>query len=333
MPKFAQSSLRLTAWTAVAVIAIVASLFLAKVSNAQTGQGTGQALEISPPVMTLTTDPGKTIKTRINVRNVSKTDLIVKGEANDFVADGEGGTPKVLLEPGETSPYSIKSWISAPASITLVPQEIKTMEITIAVPADASPGGHYGVIRFTGTPPDLEGQGVSLSASLGSLILLSVNGNVKENLSVEEFSVNKNGKSGTFFDSTPTQIVERIKNSGNTHEQPAGSVTITNMFNKSVASFSYNPQSRYILPGSIRKFDQSLEQQLHGKHLFGKYTATLAILYGKDYGQQLNSTVTFWVIPWKIILIVIAVLIAGFFLIRFGIKRYNRAVVKRAGRR
>jgi hypothetical protein len=330
MPKFAKSKLRIIAWAAVAVVAVGASFSVAKLSSAQTGQGTGQALEISPPVMTLTTDPGKTIKARINVRNVSKTDLVVKGEANDFVAEGEGGTPKVLIGDNQSSPYSIKDWITLPASITLVPQEIKTMQVTINVPADASPGGHYGVIRFTGTPPSLGGQGVSLSASLGSLILLSVNGNVKENLSVEEFSVNKNGKTGTFFDSTPTQIVERIKNTGNTHEQPAGSVTITNMFKKNVASFSYNPQSRYILPGSIRKFDQSLKHELNGKLLFGKYTATLAILYGKDYSQQLNSTITFWVIPWKIILIIIVGLIAAFFILRFAIKRYNKAVIRRS---
>jgi hypothetical protein len=308
------------------------SLLFAHVSSAQSGSG--QALEISPPVLNLTADPGETVKARVLIRNIAKTDLVVTGEANDFVAEGESGTPKVLLEPGETSPYSMKEWIAAPAKLNLVPKEIKSMDITINVPNDASPGGHYSVIRFTGTPPNLEGQGVSLSASLGSLIFMRVSGDITENMSIEQFDISKNSKAGTFFESPPLTFTERIKNSGNIHEQPGGAVTITNMFNKPVATFSYNPDSRRILPGSTRKFEQTVDnKELGGKRLFGKYTAKLTVTYGDKNSKTTTSTVTFWIIPWKIIAIIIGVLIAGFFLLRYAIKRYNRAVVKRANRR
>lgn len=205
------------------------------------------------------------------------------------------------------------------------------MSVTINVPDDASPGGHYGVIRFTGTPPNLEGQGVSLSASLGSLIFLSVSGDVTENLSLEEFSVNKNGKSGTFFESLPLNFVERIKNDGNVHEQPGGSIVITNMFNKTVATFSYNPSARYILPASTRKFEQPLDKSVvANKRLFGKYTATLNVTYGEGNNKTATSTITFWVIPWKLIVGVIAALVIGFFAVRFAIRRYNRYIVGRS---
>jgi hypothetical protein len=282
--------------------------------------------------MALTADPGKQVKATVRIRNVTRTDLVVTGEADDFVAAGEDGTPKVLLNEGETSPYSIKDWIVIPTKLTLVPREIKTMNILINVPVGASPGGHYGVVRFTGTPPNLQGQGVALSASLGSLILLSVNGNITENLSVEDFSVSNGGKSATFFNSAPTHMIERLKNSGNTHERPSGAVTITNIFGKTVATFPYNPDARYILPGSTRKFDQSLKAELKGKRLFGKYNAKLTVIYGNGNNKSTNSSVSFWVIPFKAIAIIIAILIIGFFALRYAIKRYNRYVINRSRR-
>ena len=304
---------------------------LIKTTTAQ--EGAGQGLEISPPVMALTADPGKTVKANILVRNVTSTDLVVTGESNDFVAAGEDGTPKVLLGEDETSPYSIKDWITIPGKVTLVPREIKTMNVAINVPADASPGGHYGVVRFTGTPPSLEGQGVALTASLGSLILLSVSGDITQQLSIEEFSANKDGQTGTFFESLPINLVERLKNSGNVHERPAGAITIRNMFNKTVATFPYNPQARYVLPDSTRKFEQTLNRELIGdKRLFGKYTATLSVTYGEGNDKTADATLTFWIIPWKLILGVIAAIIIGFFLIRFAIRRYNQYVIKRSNK-
>lgn len=290
-----------------------------------------QALEIAPPVVYLKADPGQTVKAKIFLRDVSNSDLIVSGEANDFTAGDENGTPKILLNGDNDNPYSLKNWITVPASLLLVPREVKTMEITIRVPTTASPGGHYGVIRFTGHAPSLEGSGVSLSASLGALILLTVNGNAKESMTLKEFSVNKDGKTGTIFEGAPLNFVERVENSGNIHEQPDGVVTITDMFGKTVATLGINHPPRNILPASIRKFEEPLNSGVIGnKRLFGRYKAVVEITYGKDK-QKLTSSMTFWVIPYKLIAIIIAILIAGFFALRYGIRRYNRYIIGRSG--
>lgn len=137
---------------------MVAGVFLqtATASAQSSGNSGGQALEIGPPVMNLSADPGETIKTKISLRDISSTSLIVQGTVNDFVAGGEDGTPKILLEEGETSPYSFKKWVTPLSQLTLKPKQIKDLPITISVPSNASPGGYYGVIRFTATPPELE---------------------------------------------------------------------------------------------------------------------------------------------------------------------------------
>jgi len=300
---------------------------------AQNSAGAGQALEVSPPVKTLTADPGQTINTEISIRNVSNVDLIVSGQINDFVASGEDGTPKILLdEEDDENPYSFKEWVDPFTDLLLVPREIKILPITINVPVNASPGGHYGVIRFTGGAPELDETGVALSASLGTLMLITVTGETEEKLEIEEFSINQNGVSGTSFQSAPLQFVERLRNTGNNHLLPSGQVIIKDMFGKKVAALNVNLPPRNILPQSIRRFEQPLDNTVIGnKRLFGRYTADMQITYGAD-DQTLTQSITFWIIPYKLIGLIIGGLIIGFIALRFLLQRYNRYIVEKAKR-
>jgi hypothetical protein len=290
----------------------------------------GQALEIAPPLLYLTVNPGQTVKTQILIRDISSGNLIVTGQVNDFVADGESGTPKVLLNNNENDPYSLKNWVSALPTLELIPKQIKTLPVTLNIPANASPGGHYGVIRFTATAPSLQGNGVSLSASLGALVLLTVSGKITENLTVQEFSVNHGGTTGTVFGSGPVNFVERLKNNGNVHVQPTGQVTVTDMFGKKVGAVNVNSPPGNVLPGSIRKFSEPLDSSVIGnKKLFGRYTAKLNVTYGTSK-KALTASLTFWVIPYRTIAIVIILLVAAFFILRYALRRYNRYILARA---
>lgn len=293
-------------------------------------QGSGQALEIGPPVINLSADPGTTVKATISLRDITSTSLFVTSSFNDFVASGEDGTPKILLEEGQTSAFSMKEWVAPISTLTLKPREIKNITLTINVPADASPGGYYGVVRFTGTPPDLDGAGVSLAASLGSLILLKVNGDAKEALGIEEFYVSSNNTRGTLFESAPLTFTERLKNTGNIQQQPTGLVTVKDMFGNVVATLPINQPPRDVLPDSIRKFDQPLDETVIGnKILFGLYNAELSVTYGSDK-QTVSSSISFWVIPYTLIGIIIVGLVLAFFGLRYLIKRYNKYILKQA---
>ncbi|MBL8160070.1 hypothetical protein JNJ66_06465 [Candidatus Saccharibacteria bacterium] len=301
----------------------------------------GQALEIGPPVINLKGDPGQTLKTEIMVRSVSNGKLTVKGQVNDFTAGGDDGTPNLLLEEGEVSPFSMKSWVTPLPQMTLESKQLKQLPVTITIPKDAAPGGYYSVIRFTGTPPELEGTGVSLSASLGSLIFLKVNGDAKEGLEIAEFSTNTYRKATRpgdpdkytptgLFESAPVHFVQQLKNTGNIHEQPGGQIIIKDMFDKKIAAVNVNLPPRNVLPQSTRKFTQVLDGgQLGSRQLFGKYTATMKLSYGTN-NQSVEKTITFWVLPYKLIAIVIAVLIGGFFLFRFLLRRHNERIIRQA---
>jgi hypothetical protein len=99
------------------------------------------------------------------------------------------------------------------------------------------------------------------------------------------------------------------------------------MFNHRIAYLAINSVEGNILPASIRRFDQTLNQ----RHLFGRYHASYSVVYG-DSHQHLSASMAFWVIPWKLILIIIVVLIAVLYAIRLGVRRYNRHIIERAKR-
>lgn len=292
---------------------------------------TGQALEIAPPVLNVKADPGETVRTSISLRDVSTSSLVVRNQINDFVAAGEDGTPKLLLDGSkDDSPYSLKEWIQPLPEFTLKPKQVNQLPLVIKVPANAAPGGYYAVVRFTATPPGLDGTGVSLSASLGTLILLRVNGDARESVKIEEFSATKNGDSNWLFESPPITFLTRVKNNGSLHEQPTGQVAVKDMFGNSVANVNVNLNRNNVLPGSIRKFDHPLDSSvIGGRFLFGRYTADLSLSYGSK-GQTLAASTSFWVIPYRLIGLVIILLIIAFIVTRIGLRRYNERVVTKA---
>ncbi|HET8709448.1 MAG TPA: hypothetical protein VFL85_04165, partial [Candidatus Saccharimonadales bacterium] len=308
------SLLSLAVGTLVYAASLAAPAALAATSTIKStpsAPGSGQALEISPPAITMSGNPGQTLRAQISLRDVSQGNLLVSNQINDFVAAGEDGTPKILMgKDANDSPFSMRKWVVPLPKMLLEPRQIKTLPVIIHIPKNASPGGHYGVIRFSGTAPNVKGSGVALSASLGALMLITVKGPITEKLSLQELSVaklnkdNSLGQPAKLFESAPLGFIEKIKNEGNVHEQPAGNVIIKDMFGKPVAGVNINLPPRNILPDSTRRFTQPLDKSVIGnKRLFGHYTATMTLKYGK--GQTLTAKTAFWVIPWKLILAII----------------------------
>lgn len=294
--------------------------------------GSGQALEIAPPLLNLRADPGETVTANIKIRDIAKEPLIVNGTINDFSSEGESGIPKIDVDQEEPSPYSLINWVAPLAELNLEPGQIKDLPVKINIPADASPGGYYGVVRFTARPGSLDESGVALSASIGALIFLRVNGEAKEGMEIVDLYASKREKRNWFFDSKPITFTQRIKNTGNVQEQPIGLMTVKDMFGRPIANLSFNSERRNVLPGSIRRFDATLDDSNIGNRLlFGLYTAELTSNYGEDNALSTTATVRIFVFPWRMILgviVALAVVIGGF---RVWLKRRDQKAA--SGRR
>ncbi len=317
---------RLGAVIAFAMLAVLSAVPMTHVHAQDQG---GQAIQISPVLVELNADSGQSYKIKLTLTNISSGSLVLLPEVNDFKAKDESGSPEIIFDTSEDAgSYSMKTWISGLPRLVLKSKESRTVEVNVAVPKGAEPGGHYAVARYSGISPELENTGVALSASVGVLILGRVSGDVNESLAVEQFFVEQGGKQRSLLEKTPFMFVERIKNSGSVHLKPTGDVTVKNMFGSKVATLPINDPAKNVLPDSIRRF----EQELSGKFMIGRYTAEMSLAYGTA-GQVLQSSTSFWVIPYKLIAVCLLALIAIIFIGRIMIKRYNRRIIQRSKRR
>jgi hypothetical protein len=300
-------------------------------ATAQSGSGNGY--KISPVRTDLTINPGNSQTTDIYIQNVSSAVENLQVLVNDFQADtSETGTPAILLNGQQAPQHSLKQYVAPVPNITVQPGAQKDVKITITIPANATPGGYFGAVRFAPANVNAE-KNVTLAASVASLILVKVPGNINEQMSIASFDARVNDKNHTVFTSNKgITATVRFKNSGDLQEEPFGKV-ILKKGGKQLASYDINntdPRGN-VLPDSIRKFSVPLTKLSS----FGKYTLEGNFGYGSN-GQLLSAKTTFYVIPvWAIlaaIIVVLLIVLAAFGLPRM-IRNHDRRVLRKAGRR
>jgi hypothetical protein len=294
-----------------------------------------QSYQISPPTANYSDDKGGTQHGTIKVTNLTDTPMTVKVGKENFAAKGEEG--EIELTDNADPLYSLAPWFSFDAAQLDIPARgTKELHYTVAIPADAEPGGRYGSIVFNTIPPKLPpGQsGAAVQQTLASIVFMRINGAAKEQLSVASFETGhldakKNWSPLKGFEYGPVDILTRVKNSGNVHEKPTGTITIKNLFGFKVATIPLD--EHFVIPGATRRLHNTWPDAKHKQQfLFGSYTATLNAKYAD--GKTLTASTTFTVIPWKlvaIVLIVLLVLIVFFWKTR---RRFGRAFRILAGK-
>lgn len=266
--------------------------------------GQASAISISPLIFELNANPGEVLQNTVRIYNDQDYSVGVRVEVQNFLATGESG--QVLVEesvPGETANFSLADWVTvSPSEFELSPLESKIVTFTIIVPEGAEPGGHYASVLVGISGADVSSGGVGIAQKLGSLLLLNVSGDIKEELQIEEFSAPGYSEYG------PVPITLRLRNTGSVHLKPRGFISIQNMFGKEVAKLDV-PQSN-VLPDSIRRISLSWGEKIQ----FGRYDAVLSAVYGSA-NEPLGGVLRFWIVPWKILAIVlIGILIVVLFL-------------------
>ncbi len=306
-------------------LAILSLGFIASVPVGAQSSGAAQGLQISPALVELNAVRGGTYTIKLNVMNVTAADLVYTSSVEDFTAAGETGSPHIVQNSKLPATASIRTWISTVLKFDLGSHQAKDIIATIKIPNNAEPGGHYGVLSFSGETPEVEGTGVGLSASAGALILIRVDGVIKEQAELSSFYTSLNGKQSSFFENGPVTFITRIQNQGNIHIKPFGNIEVRDMFGGLVENMKVNDSKSNVLPNSIRRFETSLNKPW----MVGLYTANLTMGYGTT-GQAITNTITFWVIPYKIVLAVLFILITFIYILTRLVKVYNRRIIEKS---
>ncbi len=334
---FRRRTLTAVGVTMVAVSILVGSAWMGRANAAQTATvGPGNALKVSPVRLDLKMDPGTTQVVKVYIQNLTNAPALLRPFINDFVASSdETGRPNIILNENEYAPSrSFKRLATVSGGDVLVAAgESREVKVTVTAPKDAAGGGYFGAVRFA-PANSINSDNVNLSASVGTLVLLRMEGDVKEEMSLESFDVRKGGGGASAFFSNNKDLnaVVRFKNSGNVQLEPFGSVRLKR-FGKVVTSYEINNEELRgnVLPESIRRFDTKLDKV----GSWGKYTLEGNFGYGST-GQLLTGVTTFYVIPLFMILIgagILLVLLFLIFVLPRMIRSYNRRVIRRANRR
>lgn len=256
-------------------------------------------LAVSPHTFEMSANPGDTLKNSLRVDNLVDTPLEVTVHVRNFSALGEDGAVNLSTEEDE---FSLSSWTTVtPAKLLIPARESRTFDYAISIPQNATPGGRFGSIVFQTAPSTAlsGGSGFAVSQEIGALVFVKIAGDVTEKASIADFKA-ING----INDFGPVAFEMRAKNEGNVHFKPAGTITISDFMGNKVATIPVD--SKNVLPGAVRKMEATWDTGW----LFGQYSATLSLVYGKDR-QVITASTAFWGFPYKLVgisLLVIGIL-------------------------
>ncbi|HWS48919.1 MAG TPA: hypothetical protein VN174_02645 [Candidatus Methanoperedens sp.] len=252
-----------------------------------------------PPRLEINAKPGDVITKEIKVRNESKNEKYIDTSIQDFIVTDNIGTPLQIENSDQsTNRWTASSWIQvSPSKIRLKPGETKSLVLTVITPEDAIPGGHYAMVLHTpNNEVTISQTGAAIQTNVGTLVYITIPGEITENASIKEFSAPK------FSEYGPINFKTTITNLSDIHITPAGSVNIYNMFGLKTSSLKL--ENTNIFPYTSREFLSTHDQ----KFMLGRYKAQINAAYGTT-GQLLSATIFFWVIPYKVIAIIILTII------------------------
>jgi hypothetical protein len=294
------------------------------------------ALTISPVRVEVQGDPGQTLRGEMEMLNEQGEPKVFFSSFENFEPAGDTGSPRFI-----GAKDGLATWLKTDNNVSIGVGEKKVIPYTITIPSDAEPGGYFAAIFWGGQDPTTQVAGeVAIGGKLGVLILLRVRGDIVESAGVSEYGTQDASR---FFSSTPVAFSYRFTNQGGDRVVPLGEIVIENTFGATAATLKANENEGNVLPGSSRKFSPvwgeaavgtstlsfmgTLKKQITDFH-FGMYTANLRLVYGATNQTSADSFI-FFIIPWQLCIVVFAVLVALYFLL----KQYNKMIIAKSNKK
>lgn len=270
---------------------------------------TGTTIELTaiPPRLgddgSLSGDPGSAIQAQVRVRNNSGETISVDTLVEDFIIGEDGVTP-VAVQEQPNSLWSLASWIQItnPRN-TIGPYGSATIPIIIQIPENALPGGRYAMIMHqpasqADAPVSGEVAGkTGVNQRVGTLVYFRVNGDVKESATIRNIRIPFLTEFG------PVPMSFDIENMSDIHIRPNTTVTVKNMLGQT--SEVIEVDTKNVFPYTTRTFETQWDKTWG----FGRYTAVINASYGEQ-GKVAQATMSFWLIPYKLIITILLVLVA-----------------------
>ena len=289
--------------------------------------GSQQAgLSISPAIYEEQHDPGSSHSFTLRITNLEDRERTLFLEPRNIVGVEAGGVPVFARDEEELTGFELASWIDfSTNSFDIGPNGTESIDITLRVPEDAPPGSHFGGINVTSRGEQMRRTGAGVNLGVTNIVSVLVDGDVDERAMIRALSTDR-----FVYGATAVEFTARIENAGNVLQRPVGFLEVTNMFGSEVAQLTVNESRAGVYPRTERVFTANWTDENPG---FGRYQATLSMVYGRDGASQtMTNTVTFWILPMNVIGPAALALGALLLLTLLGVRLYvRRAIAKHTG--
>lgn len=305
------------------------------------------ALTLIPDRFEFSGDPGQVIVKEMTIVNDTLDTQTYYPALWNFEAQGESGTPN-LVQPKD----GLGTWINVPNEVFLPPGISKIVPITITIPKDAEPGGYFSAVSWgasSGNATSTSTQ-VSINSKLGVLLLLTVNGDIKEAGGITEFNT---ADTHHYYESLPVAFTYRFRNDGGDRIKLDGNIVLRNIFGFTSALVPANKVAGNVLPNQTRRFGTTWVSSskyaateavdVHGffnkalyefhNFAFGRYSATLDLSYGSKDLQKASAKTVVWIFPWQFLIVFIVSLAIVLYILRKIVRWYNGWVITQAENR
>ena len=310
-------------WVLTISVLALSLLLFTHIQNVRAQEADAVTLSLSPQIINVSANPGEdTITNVVRITNGGELPIELETIPKNILPTGEEGA--VDLTEDQTS-YSLAEWITVdPERVNVAPGDTQDFTVSIDVPANGEPGGHFGTVVFKTVPPpgDQGAAAAQVSQEIAPVILVSVAGDITEELNIASFGSEKS----FWSNEKPITFETRVGNTGSIHLKPTGTITIKNMFGGEVTTIPL--EEKNVLPESIRRI---VTEWSDPGFAVGRYTADLSLVYGED-DNILTASTSFTIFPWQTLipfgLVAVAVL---YILIKFR-SRIGSAVRVLAGK-
>lgn len=284
-------------------------------------------LGITPVHDEIVLQPGQTYSSSFQAYNTGDESLKIKTYATPFSisSDDDGGiTPIFSDEVSDTGYTNIANWIEIEAEGDTVEPEGGTVTInyTITVPEDATPGGQYAAIMVEKINEDNANTGDAGVENIirnAFLIYATVAGNVTETANITNVNI-----PGIFLDSK-ISASSLVENTGNVHGTASYALQVFPLFSdEEVYTTEEDPETHIIYPGT-KYYNQLTWEDTPSIGIY-RVVETVSL-----FGETTSTERLVVVCPiWLLLIIAFAIVFIVVWLIVRSKKRKHNAGVQHA---
>jgi hypothetical protein len=316
------------------IVTTVLGVLMPAGASAASVQGT--SLSTSPVSVDLHGQPGTSVTTTFQVENNQTVPVLISVQLETFRADGTSGQAQII-PPSPDNPSL--NWVSFSKTEFIAQPNVWTpVQMTINLPRTAALDYYYAVL-FKPAVSVTKGKDQDIVKSENAILVLldADNGTAKPHLEVTGFTASKK-----LYEYLPANFSVTVRNDGNVYLPPNGDIFISRSsnFSSTIATLPVNSYAGNVLPGTTRIYTEQwssgfpvftpkmidgqtttdkngqVVQQLKwdfskaNEFRFGEYYAKLVLAYNNGSRDiPIQASLSFWVIPWKLITITLLVII------------------------